>query len=224
MKGLNNYICVFGQMVFSVWEREEERQHQREWFWKWNETEIGQRPHKHTPRPTSIERSEQAFRHTTDTVVFFHCSLTHISQGKWQKVETKYLITERNSLDLHVKLNRTLRREYIVHNNQNNSLFFQTLLQNNASAAFLTNQLSETEWGVSDVFDFLSKASEDHRPAGSTYTWRDVFNETDQAIQTISRFMEVSVLVKPEGCTTTKTSYSTYTYIGQCNTMSKNIG
>lgn len=72
----------------------------------------------------------------------------------------------------------------------------QTLLQNNASAAFFNAQLSGTEWRVSDVSDFLSKVSEDQRPPGSAYTWRDIFNETDQAIQTISRFMEVSVLVK----------------------------
>lgn len=69
----------------------------------------------------------------------------------------------------------------------------QTLLQNNASAAFFNAQLSGTEWRVSDVSDFLSKVSEDQRPPGSAYTWRDIFNETDQAIQTISRFMEVSV-------------------------------
>lgn len=49
---------------------------------------------------------------------------------------------------------------------------------------------------MSDVSNFLSKASEDQRPAGSAYTWRDVYNETDQAIQTISRFMEVSVLLR----------------------------
>uniref|UniRef100_A0A668A4A9 P-type phospholipid transporter n=1 Tax=Myripristis murdjan TaxID=586833 RepID=A0A668A4A9_9TELE len=61
----------------------------------------------------------------------------------------------------------------------------RTLLQNNASAAFFNAQLSGTEWQVSDVSDFLSKASEDQRSAGSAYTWRDVFNETDQAIQTI---------------------------------------
>lgn len=73
--------------------------------------------------------------------------------------------------------------------------FLQTLLQNNASAAFFSAQLSGTEWRVSDVSNFLSKVKKDHRPAGSSYTWRDVFNETDQAIQTISRFMEVSVCV-----------------------------
>uniref|UniRef100_A0A3Q3XHW1 P-type phospholipid transporter n=1 Tax=Mola mola TaxID=94237 RepID=A0A3Q3XHW1_MOLML len=74
----------------------------------------------------------------------------------------------------------------------------RTLLQNNASAAFFNAQLSETEWRVSDVSHFLSKASEDQRPAGSAYTWRDVFNETDQAIQTISRFMECVNLDKLE--------------------------
>uniref|UniRef100_A0A671UQS2 P-type phospholipid transporter n=1 Tax=Sparus aurata TaxID=8175 RepID=A0A671UQS2_SPAAU len=42
------------------------------------------------------------------------------------------------------------------------------------------HSLSGTEWGVSDVSAFLSKASEDKRSAGSAYTWREVFNETDQ--------------------------------------------
>ncbi|XP_033976697.1 phospholipid-transporting ATPase ABCA1-like isoform X2 [Trematomus bernacchii] len=74
----------------------------------------------------------------------------------------------------------------------------RTLLQNSASAAFLNNQLSGTEWRVSDLSAFLSKVSEDKRPAGSTYTWRNVFNETDQAILTISRFMECVNLDKLE--------------------------
>uniref|UniRef100_UPI0037E77274 phospholipid-transporting ATPase ABCA1-like isoform X1 n=1 Tax=Semicossyphus pulcher TaxID=241346 RepID=UPI0037E77274 len=74
----------------------------------------------------------------------------------------------------------------------------RTLLQNNASAAFLNAQLSGTDWQVSDVSKFLSKISEDQRPAGSAYTWREVFNETDQAIQTISRFMECVNLDKLE--------------------------
>lgn len=65
------------------------------------------------------------------------------------------------------------------------------MLQNNASAAFLNSQLSGTEWRVSDISLFLSKAAKDPRRPGSPYTWRDVFNETDHAIQTISRFMEV---------------------------------
>uniref|UniRef100_A0A3Q2YEM8 P-type phospholipid transporter n=1 Tax=Hippocampus comes TaxID=109280 RepID=A0A3Q2YEM8_HIPCM len=74
----------------------------------------------------------------------------------------------------------------------------RTLLQNNASATFLNTQLSGTEWRVSDVSHFLSKSSDDQRPAGSAYTWRDVFNESDQAIQTISRFMECVNLDKLE--------------------------
>uniref|UniRef100_A0A7N6BQX4 ABC transporter domain-containing protein n=1 Tax=Anabas testudineus TaxID=64144 RepID=A0A7N6BQX4_ANATE len=57
----------------------------------------------------------------------------------------------------------------------------RVLLQNNASAAFFSAQLSETDWKVSDVSAFLSKAAGDHRPTGSSYTWRDVFNETDQS-------------------------------------------
>uniref|UniRef100_A0A8C6UGY2 ATP-binding cassette, sub-family A (ABC1), member 1A n=1 Tax=Neogobius melanostomus TaxID=47308 RepID=A0A8C6UGY2_9GOBI len=80
-------------------------------------------------------------------------------------------------------------------------LFFghiQTLLQNNASASFFSSYLSDTEWNVSDVVRFLSKASESIQSAGAAYTWREVFNETDQAIQTISRFMECVNLDKLE--------------------------
>uniref|UniRef100_A0A9J7YH64 P-type phospholipid transporter n=1 Tax=Cyprinus carpio carpio TaxID=630221 RepID=A0A9J7YH64_CYPCA len=74
----------------------------------------------------------------------------------------------------------------------------RTLLQNNASARFFNAKLSGTNWRVEDVSSFLSKASEDTRPHGSAYTWREVFNETDQAIQTISRFMECVNLDKLE--------------------------
>uniref|UniRef100_A0A8B9LWB7 P-type phospholipid transporter n=1 Tax=Astyanax mexicanus TaxID=7994 RepID=A0A8B9LWB7_ASTMX len=49
-----------------------------------------------------------------------------------------------------------------------------------------------------DISRFLTKVSEDTRPPGSAYTWREVFNETDQAIQTISRFMECVNLDKLE--------------------------
>lgn len=73
------------------------------------------------------------------------------------------------------------------------SLFFQiqTLLRNNATASFFSAQLAGTQWSVEDVISFLSKHSEDTRPHGTAFTWRDVFNETDQAIMSISRFMEV---------------------------------
>lgn len=68
---------------------------------------------------------------------------------------------------------------------------WQTLLKNNASAHFLNTQLTGTEWRAKDVSSFLSKLSEDTRPTGTVFTWRDVFNETDRAVQTISHFMDV---------------------------------
>ncbi|KAI1887790.1 hypothetical protein AGOR_G00193990 [Albula goreensis] len=74
----------------------------------------------------------------------------------------------------------------------------RTLLQNNASAHFFNAQLSGTGWRVEDVSSFLSKLSEDTRPHGTVFTWRDAFNETDQAILTISRFMECVNLDKLE--------------------------
>uniref|UniRef100_A0A8C9WEH3 P-type phospholipid transporter n=1 Tax=Scleropages formosus TaxID=113540 RepID=A0A8C9WEH3_SCLFO len=74
----------------------------------------------------------------------------------------------------------------------------RTLLQNNASAHIFNSQLSGTDWRVEDVSNFLSKLSEDKRPQGTAFTWREVFNETDQAVQTISRFMECINLDKLE--------------------------
>uniref|UniRef100_A0A674DE46 P-type phospholipid transporter n=1 Tax=Salmo trutta TaxID=8032 RepID=A0A674DE46_SALTR len=74
----------------------------------------------------------------------------------------------------------------------------RTLLQNNASARFFNDRLAGTEWKAEDVSRFLTKAAEDKRPAGSAYTWREVFNETDDAIKTISRFMECVNLDKLE--------------------------
>ncbi|XP_028834348.1 phospholipid-transporting ATPase ABCA1a isoform X2 [Denticeps clupeoides] len=74
----------------------------------------------------------------------------------------------------------------------------RTLLQNNASARFLNLKLSGTEYRVEDISKFLSKTPEDKGLSGTIYTWRDVFNETDQAILTISRFMECVNLDKLE--------------------------
>uniref|UniRef100_A0AAY4AA33 P-type phospholipid transporter n=1 Tax=Denticeps clupeoides TaxID=299321 RepID=A0AAY4AA33_9TELE len=51
---------------------------------------------------------------------------------------------------------------------------------------------------VEDISKFLSKTPEDKGLSGTIYTWRDVFNETDQAILTISRFMECVNLDKLE--------------------------
>uniref|UniRef100_A0A8C1ZQF4 ATP binding cassette subfamily A member 1 n=1 Tax=Cyprinus carpio TaxID=7962 RepID=A0A8C1ZQF4_CYPCA len=78
----------------------------------------------------------------------------------------------------------------------------RTLLRNNATASFFSAQLAGTQWSVEDVTSFLSKHSEDTRPHGTAFTWRDVFNETDQAIMSISRFMECVNLDKLEPVST----------------------
>ncbi|RXN29147.1 ATP-binding cassette sub-family A member 1-like protein [Labeo rohita] len=78
----------------------------------------------------------------------------------------------------------------------------RTLLRNNATANFFSTQLAGTQWSVEDVISFLSKHSEDTRPHGTAFTWRDVFNETDQAIMSISRFMECVNLDKLEPVST----------------------
>ncbi|XP_030594647.1 phospholipid-transporting ATPase ABCA1b isoform X2 [Archocentrus centrarchus] len=74
----------------------------------------------------------------------------------------------------------------------------RTLLKNNVTARLFSAQLENTDWTVADVSSFLSKQAEDQRPPGSALTWRDVFNETDQAIMSISRFMECVNLDKLE--------------------------
>lgn len=73
------------------------------------------------------------------------------------------------------------------------ALVIQTLLKNNITARFFHAQLTDTDWTVADISNFLSKRREDTRLPGSAITWREVFNETDQAIMSISRFMEVRV-------------------------------
>lgn len=73
-------------------------------------------------------------------------------------------------------------------------LCLQMLLQNNFTAYVFSTQLSGTQWSVQDISSFLTKHSEDTRPPGTAFTWRNVFNETDQAIMSISRFMEVSLI------------------------------
>uniref|UniRef100_A0AAY4CUV3 P-type phospholipid transporter n=1 Tax=Denticeps clupeoides TaxID=299321 RepID=A0AAY4CUV3_9TELE len=78
----------------------------------------------------------------------------------------------------------------------------RALLRNNVSAMIFSAQLSGTQWSVEDIASFLSKHSEDTRPAGTAFTWRDVFNETDQAITSISRFMECVNLDKLEPVST----------------------
>lgn len=61
------------------------------------------------------------------------------------------------------------------------------------TAAYFHAHLAATDWTVADVSNFLSRHADERRPGGGgALTWRDVFNETDQAVTGISRFMEVS--------------------------------
>lgn len=69
----------------------------------------------------------------------------------------------------------------------------QTLLKNNVTARFFQAQLATTDWTVADVTNFLSKLPSEK--LDGALTWREVFNETDQAIMSISRFMEVCVFL-----------------------------
>ncbi|XP_052011038.1 phospholipid-transporting ATPase ABCA1-like [Xyrauchen texanus] len=78
----------------------------------------------------------------------------------------------------------------------------RTLLRNHATANFFSAQLDGTQLHVEDIISFLSKHSEDTRPHGTAFTWRDVYNETDQAIMSISRFMECVNLDKLEPVST----------------------
>ncbi|XP_028661720.1 phospholipid-transporting ATPase ABCA1a [Erpetoichthys calabaricus] len=72
----------------------------------------------------------------------------------------------------------------------------RTLLQNNASATFFNEKLNGTGWTVKDIADFLSKNPEEAAPG--RVSWQKVFNETDHAVLTISRFMECINLDKLE--------------------------
>uniref|UniRef100_A0A8D2MI87 ATP binding cassette subfamily A member 1 n=1 Tax=Zonotrichia albicollis TaxID=44394 RepID=A0A8D2MI87_ZONAL len=72
----------------------------------------------------------------------------------------------------------------------------QTLLK---GKALWDLHLPASNWTVEDVARFLSNSPEDFGTEnGSVYTWVDAFNETDRAIQTISRFMECVNLDKLE--------------------------
>ncbi|KAM6980899.1 phospholipid-transporting ATPase ABCA1b [Aplochiton taeniatus] len=74
----------------------------------------------------------------------------------------------------------------------------RTMLKNNATASIFHKQLTRTPWTVADVDSFIAKQSQDPRSGHRALTWREVFNETDQAIMSISRFMECVNLDKLE--------------------------
>ncbi|XP_061489157.1 phospholipid-transporting ATPase ABCA1 isoform X1 [Rhineura floridana] len=72
----------------------------------------------------------------------------------------------------------------------------RTLLKNKL---LWKHHLMGSSWTIENVSLFLAKYPEDVHPVnGSTYTWRDAFNETDHAVLFISRFMECVNLDKLE--------------------------
>ena len=74
------------------------------------------------------------------------------------------------------------------------SLEWQTLLDSRGNDHFWEQRLEGLDWTAKDIVAFLAKHPEEVQSTnGSVYTWREAFNETNQAIQTISRFMEVRI-------------------------------
>nr|XP_045371217.1 phospholipid-transporting ATPase ABCA1 isoform X6 [Camelus bactrianus] len=75
----------------------------------------------------------------------------------------------------------------------------RTLLDSRGNDHFWEQRLEGLDWTAKDIVAFLAKHPEDVQSTnGSVYTWREAFNETNQAIQTISRFMECVNLNKLE--------------------------
>ncbi|KAF4019568.1 hypothetical protein G4228_011168 [Cervus hanglu yarkandensis] len=75
----------------------------------------------------------------------------------------------------------------------------RTLLDSRGNDDFWEQRLEGLDWKAKDIVAFLAKHPEDVQSTnGSVYTWREAFNETNQAIQTISRFMECVNLNKLE--------------------------
>lgn len=67
----------------------------------------------------------------------------------------------------------------------------RTLLNSRGNDHFWEQQLSGLDWTAKDIMAFLAKHPEDVQSAnGSVYTWREAFNESNRAVQTIARFME----------------------------------
>ncbi|XP_077429248.1 phospholipid-transporting ATPase ABCA1b isoform X3 [Vanacampus margaritifer] len=74
----------------------------------------------------------------------------------------------------------------------------RSLLKNNVSAATLSAHLADSGWTAADVSNFLSRHADERHGTSGALTWRDVFNETDQAVGGVSRFMECVNLDKLE--------------------------
>lgn len=75
----------------------------------------------------------------------------------------------------------------------------RTLLNSRGNDHFWKQRLAGLDWTAEDIAAFLAKYPEDvESENGSVYTWREAFNETSGAVQTIGRFMECVNLNKVE--------------------------
>ncbi|XP_055488379.1 phospholipid-transporting ATPase ABCA1-like [Leucoraja erinacea] len=67
----------------------------------------------------------------------------------------------------------------------------RSLLKKQAMADYFDAKLAGTSWTVNDISNFIAKYPEEAQHSNkSTYTWREAYNETEQAIHTISLVME----------------------------------
>ncbi|XP_072373374.1 phospholipid-transporting ATPase ABCA1-like [Scyliorhinus torazame] len=67
----------------------------------------------------------------------------------------------------------------------------RSLLKKHITAKYVDSKLAGTSWTAADLSNFLAKYPEEVQdPNRSTYTWREAYNETEQAIHTISLAME----------------------------------
>ncbi|XP_027628464.1 ATP-binding cassette sub-family A member 1 isoform X1 [Tupaia chinensis] len=109
---------------------------------------------------------------------FQELAVFHDLEGMWEEVSPKIWTFMENSQEMDL---------------------VRTLLDSRGNDHFWEQQLNGLDWTVQDIMAFLAKHPEDVQSVnGSVYTWREAFNETSQAVRTISRFMECVNLNKLE--------------------------
>ncbi|XP_072460287.1 phospholipid-transporting ATPase ABCA1 isoform X2 [Notamacropus eugenii] len=109
---------------------------------------------------------------------FQNLGVFHDLKGMWEEISPKIWTFMENSQEMDL---------------------IRTLLDSKISNNLWEHHLNDLNWTTSDIAAFLAKYPEDVQTAsGPVYTWRDAFNETNWAIQTIARFMECVNLDKLE--------------------------
>ncbi|XP_074136153.1 phospholipid-transporting ATPase ABCA1 [Sminthopsis crassicaudata] len=113
---------------------------------------------------------------------FQNLGVFHDLKGMWEEISPKIWTFMENSQEMDL---------------------IRTLLDNKINSNLWGHHLNGLNWTASDIAAFLAKYPEDVQIAsGPVYTWREAFNETNRAIQTIARFMECVNLDKLEPIST----------------------